>query len=403
MVESRRVAGPVLSLGCSCRINGDRARVLFSLSEQLLRSCVLAFALAGSAAAQTLGTTAHAGWGHDPYGSLLVHCSNAGQAHTSTTCQSAGNSGHVAAVATADASYGRLIVDAGNNAHMFLSQWGNGIPGHARALASYSDTVTVIGGQGGGTAYFHYALTAGSSGTYGSWPVATYFNAWIDGVQYANAVSANQAYVVPRSFDYGQPFFISASVQGNVNIAGPQFGVWDAGGTAVGSLTLTHITVIDGAGAATGFHAMGASGLDYSGSPGVSYCTSLPNSSGSAASIGTVGSNSIVRNDLRLTVDGVIPNGPGIFIRSPDRALVPFGNGYLCIGTATLGGRVRMGVGFADATGHVDRALDVTSSPQASAQIIAGSTWCFQYWFRDSGGATQPFGLSDAVEVVFCP
>lgn len=62
-----------------------------------------------------------------------------------------------------------------------------------------------------------------------------------------------------------------------------------------------------------------------------------------------------------------------------------------------------MGVGFADATGHVDRALDVTSSPQASAQIIAGSTWCFQYWFRDSGGATQPFGLSDAVEVVFCP
>jgi hypothetical protein len=38
----------------------------------------------------------------------------------------------------------------------------------------------------------------------------------------------------------------------------------------------------------------------------------------------------------------------------------------------------------------------------AAGQITAGSTWNFQFWFRDPVAGGASFNLSDGLEVTFC-
>jgi len=52
-----------------------------------------------------------------------------------------------------------------------------------------------------------------------------------------------------------------------------------------------------------------------------------------------------------------------------------------------------------DAVGDVSFALDYTNPPEPAGEIAAGSTWNFQFWYRD--GAT--FNLSDGLNAAFCP
>lgn len=126
-----------------------------------------------------------------------------------------------------------------------------------------------------------------------------------------------------------------------------------------------------------------------------SYCTSVPNSSGMAASIGSLGSTSIAANDFALTCG----NGPvdkfGIFFYGPEQIQVPFGDGIRCVG-----GSVARTQGVqTDAAGSVSLALDLTTAPE----IESGVTQSFQFWFRDPGGpGGSGFNLSDGLEVTFC-
>ncbi|HEV8114301.1 MAG TPA: beta-propeller fold lactonase family protein [Planctomycetota bacterium] len=133
------------------------------------------------------------------------------------------------------------------------------------------------------------------------------------------------------------------------------------------------------------------------------YCTGAANSAGPGARIGWSGFTSIALNQFTLEVSGSPPLKGGFFFYGNAQAQVPFGDGVRCVG-GTLG-RLRP-VTLSDGTGHNSRHLDFTVPPASSgpAQIVAGSTWYFTYWYRDPFG---PLGsgtnLSDGLAVVFPP
>ncbi len=133
-------------------------------------------------------------------------------------------------------------------------------------------------------------------------------------------------------------------------------------------------------------------------SSGISnYCTSGTNSTGGAAIITATGTPSIAANDIVLNAFPCPPNQFGLFFYGPNQSNNPFGNGRLCVS----GGIYRLGVVQMDSFGIASKSLDVTSPPQASGQITSGSSWNFQFWFRDPGLGAG-FDLSDGVEVSFC-
>jgi hypothetical protein len=43
------------------------------------------------------------------------------------------------------------------------------------------------------------------------------------------------------------------------------------------------------------------------------------------------------------------------------------------------------------------------SLPQATEQITAGSTWYFQFWFRDPAAGARNVNLSNGLAATFCP
>jgi len=145
--------------------------------------------------------------------------------------------------------------------------------------------------------------------------------------------------------------------------------------------------------------------LHLKGGGAKSFCSTSPNSAGPGAHIGSTGSVSISSNDLALAVAGGVPGGFGLFLYGAEPAEVPFGDGLRCIGSGGLGlFRLSPAVTI-DATGAVSHALDLTAPPASSGPgaILPGSTWYFQFWYRDPAGAGTGFNLSDGLEVGFCP
>jgi hypothetical protein len=53
--------------------------------------------------------------------------------------------------------------------------------------------------------------------------------------------------------------------------------------------------------------------------------------------------------------------------------------------------------------GDVTMALDLTAPPQASGTITAGSTWNFQFWYRDPTAGGAYYNLTDGTSALFCP
>ncbi|MDP6839354.1 MAG: hypothetical protein QF724_10490 [Planctomycetota bacterium] len=130
----------------------------------------------------------------------------------------------------------------------------------------------------------------------------------------------------------------------------------------------------------------------------VNYCISAANSTGSGAVMSWAGSTFVGNNDLALLADGAVPNQFGIFYYGPDQVLFVFGNGYRCVGGSVF----RLPPVQADGGGAVIYGLDNTAPPQSAGQIIGGSTWNFQFWYRDPGHGAG-FNLSDGLEIFFCP
>jgi hypothetical protein len=129
------------------------------------------------------------------------------------------------------------------------------------------------------------------------------------------------------------------------------------------------------------------------------YCSAAPNSVGPGATFHVTGSASIAADDLTLWSTGLPPGSVGVFAYGDAQANVPFGNGFLCIGGTTASFLPVT----AGANGAATAEVSYTGSPALGGLITAGSTWNFQFSYRDPAGGGAQFNLSDATNVVFLP
>jgi len=131
-----------------------------------------------------------------------------------------------------------------------------------------------------------------------------------------------------------------------------------------------------------------------------SYCQATVTSSGAAARMAAFGSLSVARNEFSLGVSGGPAGQNGLFFYASGRVEIPFGDGFLCAGGGQLF-RLNppqvMGAGGA-ALRRVDFGV-----PPAAGSITPGSSWNFQFWFRDPAAGGAGFNLSDGLGVTFQP
>jgi len=128
------------------------------------------------------------------------------------------------------------------------------------------------------------------------------------------------------------------------------------------------------------------------------FCTTSPNSVGPGSLISYSGTGSVAANDFGVFADGNPPNQNGIFFMGPNENSVTFGNGTLCVGGALTRYPVVQCDAFGIATFDVDNTV-----PPALGKIVAGSTWKWQFWYRDTMGGGAFFNLSDGLSVTYCP
>ncbi len=142
--------------------------------------------------------------------------------------------------------------------------------------------------------------------------------------------------------------------------------------------------------------AVGCSGL------GSVYCDpGVLTSTGSPALLRAFGSDTAVDNLVTLVASGIPTGEFGYFLNGTQATLVaaPGGSvGNLCVGGSL--GRYNTGIEVfnSGATGEGLLVLDLvlTPTPSGATAIIAGDTWYFQCWFRDTPASTSNFsnGLS---------
>ena len=119
-----------------------------------------------------------------------------------------------------------------------------------------------------------------------------------------------------------------------------------------------------------------------------SFCVTSPNSAGSGALIGSNGHVSVASNSFELSATGMPANARGLFFYGPQAQQVPFGNGFNCVSAGGVGTFRLLPAFQADAGGSAVRTLDFTQLPGAG-QIVPGSTWYFQAWYRDPPPAVR--------------
>lgn len=146
----------------------------------------------------------------------------------------------------------------------------------------------------------------------------------------------------------------------------------------------------------------GGTGLILAGSTsspiGTAYCAANSNSTGVAGLLGAQGSAAVSANTVALTASQLPLNSFGFFLTSRTQGFIagPGGSsGNLCLG-GSIGRYVGPGqIKNSGAAGAFSLTLDLTRHPTPTGFIVvvAGDTWNFQAWFRDSalGAATSNF------------
>jgi len=130
---------------------------------------------------------------------------------------------------------------------------------------------------------------------------------------------------------------------------------------------------------------------------GEAYCSSNPNSTGAAALLAATGSATVADNDFSLVATDAPPDRPGLFFFGQGPQQVPFGEGFLCISSAIQ--RVQPVLAVAP-SGTAWRRLDLTQPP-AVGLLTPGSSWSFQFWFRDPAGGPSGHNLTQGLQVGF--
>lgn len=129
------------------------------------------------------------------------------------------------------------------------------------------------------------------------------------------------------------------------------------------------------------------------------YCLSTANSSGVAAVMTSSGAPSVSSNQFSIGVQGAVPSTQGLYFYGSDELQVPFGNGYRCVG----GQLFRIAATVTDAGGNSLLPVDLVNPRSEAGRILPGSTWKFQYWYRDTPAGSGSFDLSDGLSVTFLP
>ena len=136
-----------------------------------------------------------------------------------------------------------------------------------------------------------------------------------------------------------------------------------------------------------------------SGSVGISYCTSTPNSTGAASVLTATGSTSLGANDLVLSASD-LPAQPGIFIAGPSATQTPFFNGFLCVDPAGL---QRFATINTPVNGTITEAVDLATSAPGGLNAAAGASYYYQRWNRDPAGGGAAANFSDGLEIPYGP
>jgi hypothetical protein len=131
------------------------------------------------------------------------------------------------------------------------------------------------------------------------------------------------------------------------------------------------------------------------------YCQATLNSQGNSAAISYGGSLVLGDQSFSLAVTGHTIHAAsfGMFTYGTQPTNVPFGNGYLCISPFAPGI-------FRMPTQALTQPTIVLAMEDAAAQFAAltpGSTWYFQFWYRDPDAGGSNFNLSNGLHVVFSP
>lgn len=135
------------------------------------------------------------------------------------------------------------------------------------------------------------------------------------------------------------------------------------------------------------------------------YCRTAANSFGDGARMGAIGSHHVGDASLTLTAEDAPPGTFGYFYYGAGEREVPLGNGYSCVDAAGSWFFRFTPPTVVTADGSTARPIDFGTAPAGAGpgRLTAGSTWYFQYWYRDpvSGGAG--FSFSDGLRVTFAP
>lgn len=132
----------------------------------------------------------------------------------------------------------------------------------------------------------------------------------------------------------------------------------------------------------------------------VSYCSGGLNSAGTNAEMASSANLSVSSGSVVLRVTAAVPNQPGIFFYGAGRDASPFGAGTLCVAGPVH--RMRPALTLS-VLGSASQVIDFGSLPAGAGpgMIAAGSTWNFQFWYRDPAGTA--FNLSNGLELTFQP
>jgi len=129
------------------------------------------------------------------------------------------------------------------------------------------------------------------------------------------------------------------------------------------------------------------------------YCISTQNSFGLNAVMQSSGPTSVGANLFQLGVQSALPNSQGLFFYGPDETQVPFGLGFRCVGGQVF----RLSTVITNAAGDQTIAVDLANPPSEAGRILPGSTWKFQFWYRDPQAIGGSFNLSDGLSATFTP
>ncbi len=131
--------------------------------------------------------------------------------------------------------------------------------------------------------------------------------------------------------------------------------------------------------------------------PGVTrYCNAAPTPQGPPAQIDWIGSQVVAQNNLTLLVSSAPSSTFGLFFYGLNQANAPGGDGFVCVGAPFY----RLPPVQADVFGLAQYTLNLNAPPTPAALITPGSTWNFQFWFRQM--SPSGYNFSDALAIPFC-